>query len=520
MSRIRVELVPLSDRLAALQAMRVALALVAVAATAGHVGAVLPAALAYVALTGGVELSRRRARARALDVVRTLVLVDGLFLAFVLIRTGGPQSPLLFLVYLHVVATTLLVSHRTGLKVALWHGLLLFGGYFLYAAGLVTAPSWISSAVASHRALERSAVFGSIGFWVIALATAAFSALSERELRRRRDEMGGLATMATSLERGRRPADVLEVALSELARSVRAGRGAAVLRPAATGDPGAVLLLDGTTVVRVSTGSEAGGVVTRACSTRSAQLVHQLDPADDALLDSILPDATNLIVVPLTADGEELGAIVIEQGGGRDARVPSRAINLAGQFASHAALALANARLLAEVERLATTDGLTGVANRRVLQDHLDAEVRRQARSGDPLSVVLLDVDHFKLVNDEHGHQVGDQVLVAVAAALVGASRDTDLVARYGGEEFCVVMPACPWREAMAVAERLRAAVAETPMPVAVTISAGVATSPANGDAPDALLAAADEALYEAKAGGRNRTVRSRRRRRGRTLVA
>jgi diguanylate cyclase (GGDEF)-like protein len=515
----RIELVPLSDRLAALQAVRLALALVAVAAAGGHAAALLPGALVYVAVTGAVEMSRRRARTRALEVVKALVLFDGLFLAFVLLRTGGPQSPLLFLVYLHVVAVTLLVSHRTGLKVALWHALLLFGVYALYASGIAALPGWVNGSAASRHALQRAALFGSVGFWVIALSTAAFSALSERELRRRRDEMSGLAAMAARLERARRPEEVLEVALAELAQSLHAERGVAVALPRADQGKATTMLFDRQTVMPVVSGLDGGGAISRACYARAPQLVHQLDAVDDPHLDALLPDATNLVLVPLMVDGEAVGAIVIEHGGDSATRVSARSINLATQFASHAALALANAWLLAEVERLATTDALTGVANRRVLQDQLSREIRRQTRTHEPLSVVMLDVDHFKAVNDTHGHQTGDDVLKAVAAALAEASRDTDLVARYGGEEFCVVMPDCGWKEAVAVAERLRRAVNAAPSPVAVTVSAGVATSPANGDDAETLISAADGALYDAKAAGRNRTVRSRRRRR-RSLIA
>jgi diguanylate cyclase (GGDEF)-like protein len=156
------------------------------------------------------------------------------------------------------------------------------------------------------------------------------------------------------------------------------------------------------------------------------------------------------------------------------------------------------AALYREVGRLARTDGLTGVANRRSWDEELPRELARAARSGQPLCLALLDLDHFKAYNDRCGHQAGDRLLKASAAAWQAKLRKTDLLARYGGEEFAVLLPDCAPASAMEIAERLRTAQPE------VTCSIGVAAWDFREDAAE-LVARADRALYAAKAGGRNR---------------
>jgi len=173
-----------------------------------------------------------------------------------------------------------------------------------------------------------------------------------------------------------------------------------------------------------------------------------------------------------------------------------------------------NTQLQAERERLAveaSTDALTGLSNRRHLEEYLGEQFRISTRYGTPLSVLMIDIDHFKGVNDEHGHGVGDQVLREVALTLRETMREADLCARYGGEEFVVVAPATPADGAVDVAERIRAAIerrimfASAGQTLRVTVSVGV-SSYRPGDQPSAdwLVKEADMALYEAKRAGRN----------------
>ncbi len=161
------------------------------------------------------------------------------------------------------------------------------------------------------------------------------------------------------------------------------------------------------------------------------------------------------------------------------------------------------------LRQLATTDGLTGLANRRRFMEALEHEVQRHRRYGTPLALISIDVDRFKRVNDTWGHAVGDEVLRSLATICRAEVRDVDTVGRIGGEEFAVLLPDTAPEEAMAVAERLRAGVEAAPLltaagPISVTLSLGVSASPPC-DGADTLLREADRALYRAKAGGRNR---------------
>jgi two-component system cell cycle response regulator len=163
---------------------------------------------------------------------------------------------------------------------------------------------------------------------------------------------------------------------------------------------------------------------------------------------------------------------------------------------------------------LAVTDQLTGLHNRRYMSGQLEALVKRAALGGDPVSTLLIDIDHFKKINDGFGHDVGDEVLREFAVRLASNVRAIDLPCRYGGEEFVVVMPDTALEDAHRIAERIRLHVAGSPFRVmggadllTVTISIGVAASVGAGDKPEALLKRADEAVYEAKASGRNKVI-------------
>ncbi len=163
---------------------------------------------------------------------------------------------------------------------------------------------------------------------------------------------------------------------------------------------------------------------------------------------------------------------------------------------------------------LAIVDALTGLNNRRYLDNHLKILFDRAAVRGRPISICMTDIDRFKLVNDTYGHDVGDEVLREFAARIRSTVRGADLACRYGGEEFVVVMPDTPKELAASVAERLRAIVEDTPFYVrsidtelSITASLGIATSSGAFGAPDEILKQADRALYEAKHAGRNRVV-------------
>ena len=169
------------------------------------------------------------------------------------------------------------------------------------------------------------------------------------------------------------------------------------------------------------------------------------------------------------------------------------------------ALRVANRRL----RRLSRVDALTGLLNRGAIDDRLEEEVRRARREGTALSLIMLDIDRFKLVNDQHGHVRGDAGLRALAERVRRLARTTDIVGRYGGEEFLIILPHTASTEAEGLAERLRAHVSDTPLAgLPITTSFGVATcAPGESSPPVELIERADAALYRAKDAGRNRVA-------------
>jgi diguanylate cyclase (GGDEF)-like protein len=177
----------------------------------------------------------------------------------------------------------------------------------------------------------------------------------------------------------------------------------------------------------------------------------------------------------------------------------------------HAALmALVVARLLGQLQNLARRDPLTGLFNRRAMHALLDQEVRQRRRAADTFSVLMIDVDHFKEVNDRHGHEAGDRALAHIARLMTQALRTRDRLARYGGEEFVVLLPASDLARALAEAEALRLVVQRSPLAhgvlsVPLSVSIGVAEWAGPAEDPARLLVRADDALYRAKRQGRDR---------------
>lgn len=169
---------------------------------------------------------------------------------------------------------------------------------------------------------------------------------------------------------------------------------------------------------------------------------------------------------------------------------------------------------LAVAERLAVTDGLTGVFNRRYLDTTLDEELSRAGRHGRPLTIAMIDIDHFKRFNDAHGHQAGDRLLRDLTKLMGQNVRTEDRIARYGGEEFVIILPETPLGNGVLAAEKLRQVTADR-FPIGggrafpVTISIGLASFPGDGTTGAELIRQADERLYRAKAEGRNRVVPS-----------
>ncbi|MGG5823012.1 GGDEF domain-containing protein [Falsiroseomonas sp. HW251] len=222
-------------------------------------------------------------------------------------------------------------------------------------------------------------------------------------------------------------------------------------------------------------------------------------------------DAASLaLCVPMQARGEVYGLLQFYDDGA--GRLPAETVELAQALADGVSLALANLALREKLRNQALRDELTGLYNRRFLEETLARLVAHAERRGAPVSVLMLDLDHFKQVNDRHGHAVGDAVLREVGALLTARLRRMDIACRYGGEELIVLLPDCPATDALARANDICAAVralrerAESILP-AVTVSIGVATWPEHGEQVGKVIEAADAALYAAKRAGRDRAV-------------
>ncbi len=182
-------------------------------------------------------------------------------------------------------------------------------------------------------------------------------------------------------------------------------------------------------------------------------------------------------------------------------------ISLVGSLADQVSVAIENAELHLEQERQAITDGLTGIANRRSFNKTLAREFERAKRYDQPLSLIILDLDYLKVVNDSFGHQIGDEAIKAIGQVLKQSSRAIDLAARYGGEEFCLLLPNTDLPMAEQLAERLRTRINDIHIegPGHISASLGIATYPAHAEDAETLFRSADSALYEAKQSGRNR---------------
>jgi diguanylate cyclase (GGDEF)-like protein len=223
-------------------------------------------------------------------------------------------------------------------------------------------------------------------------------------------------------------------------------------------------------------------------------------------------DAESYVCMPVQGQGQVLGLLHIAlEVSPRTMRPARDAEQRLRAMTDRVGPALANLKLRDALRELALRDGLTGLYNRRYLEDALNRELHRAERNGKPVSVVMIDIDGFKHFNNKYGHDAGDFVLSAMARAITKSTRPSDIACRYGGEELAVVLPETDLQCARERAEQMRFAIRDTNLThlgqalPAPTASFGIAVYPANGNRPADLLKAADQALYRAKQEGRDR---------------
>ncbi|MCI5071958.1 GGDEF domain-containing protein [bacterium] len=221
-------------------------------------------------------------------------------------------------------------------------------------------------------------------------------------------------------------------------------------------------------------------------------------------------DYESVYIVPLQVQKQKIGAIVIMHNKADALSFEQR--HMLEVFSQHTAVAIKNAKMVDRLETLATTDGLTGILNHRSFQDILDAELLRCQRHPGDVSVVLLDIDHFKQFNDQYGHPVGDEVLKCVAKKLKESVRKIDYVFRYGGEEFALILLNTASKEAHIWADRIVKDIASTQFDLkgyqlSITVSMGIASFPQSAQDKEKLISQADQALYQSKMNGRNQAT-------------
>ncbi|MFO0652775.1 MAG: sensor domain-containing diguanylate cyclase [Polyangiales bacterium] len=225
--------------------------------------------------------------------------------------------------------------------------------------------------------------------------------------------------------------------------------------------------------------------------------------------EAALSEANSVSVFPLVVRDAVLGTLTLAAN--RRAAFTEGTRQLLGVLAAHASVALSNAAAVRRLEELATTDPMTGHLNKRALESEFDKRLKAASRFGHTLSVIVLDIDKFKNVNDTYGHAVGDTVIKGLGAVLGRCRRETDAVGRFGGEEFVIVCEETDTEGAFLLAERIREELKRQVFqseigPLSVTCSLGIAEFPRDAEAREALFTRADEALYEAKHNGRNQT--------------
>ncbi|MGW6130769.1 diguanylate cyclase [Cellulomonas sp. NPDC055163] len=504
----RFGLVPLAERIVWSTCLRVGLLGAVVALWFLTPGARTPPGgagvwcAAYAVVSAITALASRAGRRIAVLAVNGALLVDGAFLGAAMHALGGVTGPVVGLIVVHVAAVSLLVSFRTGAKVVVWHALVV-----LCVLSIERLDTGAVAAAPMPFPVRQYTAFVLVS-GLAAAATSTFAAINERELRRRRYDAEVLHSLVVGLEVVHEPREIARRLVAVAVEELLGQRALVLLLPAAGTALSPLVETSAavTTPLAPPESLHAPSLLAGVAPAGGPVLRRAIDPLADPWLTDALPGARGVVCVPIGLDKLGEGWLVVEVARRQSKGVERRMVETLVQACGHVGLALSRATLVEELRRAAQTDGLTGTLNRRAFDDALRRELLRSQRSGAPLAVALVDLDHFKAVNDQHGHVVGDQVLRGAARALRSAARGADLVARYGGEEFAIILPDTTVEQGRDAAERFRRAVAQGDTGVRVSCSIGIA---GNEDRPSSeqIVRRADAALYTAKEQGRDRAV-------------
>jgi signal transduction histidine kinase len=379
------ELVSLDERVGSLSFMRAgfALAVLALGLFAPDVRGVSMGLLTLVTcvyLVPAFALPpavRTLSREPAVLASGALLLFDGMYLTWVTYATGGVQSPLRFLLFVHVVAVTLMASSRTGLKVAAWNSLLLLVVLYAQAGGIIETKETILSALPGQDEHFRLfAMLNVAALWAVALATAAFSSVNERELRAQKVDLHQLSAMVQEIDGRTDATDIPHILLDKLCEVFGFARGVILASPE---QDLAVLAYRGEAEPPLI-GPGLDPVMERAWKDRHTQLVKNLDPGVDPRLGALFPFARRLVIVPLFLDrGQRLGILALEYPGNVD-RIKRWTVTVIEQFAAHAAMAMQNAWLLDEIRhRLEENRAL----QRELMAENMSLEVAVDERTSE-----------------------------------------------------------------------------------------------------------------------------------------
>jgi diguanylate cyclase (GGDEF)-like protein len=399
----------------------------------------------------------------------------------------------------------------------------------LSTAPTTTGPAAADRVVRAYRPLSRhlaelafreqadavatqagAGVSGRNVIWAIGIATAlvilihvGLAAFGSRKLRRAMEPEHEQAEFANTLQLAEDEYEGYQLLQRHLERSMPSGSVTILNRNNSADRLEAVTAVPADSPLRQT----LAGAEPRSCLAVRSGRSHEEDSDRQALLACSVCSTLkgNSACTPLTVGGEVIGSVLVNRPGVYDAAEERRIRQSVGQ----AAPVLANLRNLAVAEVRAATDSLTGLPNKRAFADTFKRMMAQALRESKPLSLLVLDLDHFKQINDRYGHPIGDQALANVGHALSSAVRDSDFVGRHGGEEFAVLLPNTATEDAVLVGEHIRAVIGEIEIPgvdgLVVSASLGIASYPEHAATTDRLERLADSALYVAKRSGRDR---------------